>query len=209
MIIDKEKIDPFNEEDWDEKDLLFVKYGYKFNDHLRTIDVSQNIRYNKIDVECSEEDSENIIGYKVWKIINEKLNRDIRSDSDSYRFYKNLYGKIGSVKTGIFSFSLNKLLFTGSKRTYFLNPFKEYTIIINKNNLNVTVVSEYKWFKKTRYKLYNDGVISLKFRYSDAKLALIRLNNVYNEYINECKDKISIHRSLCRARKNYKLNLIQ
>jgi len=208
MIIDKEKIDPFNEEDWNEKDIIFFKYGYKFDDNLKTIDISQNIRSNIIEIEYDNNNITNnyIEKYKFWNQINKNLNAIISDNRVSIRFYNHLIEDIKRSKIGIFYFTFVGLSY---KKKYFINPLKEYCIIINKNNLTTSVYSKYKITKKNTFKFYNSNhEMGIKFGFLDTIKSLKKLNFEYSRYIKDKKNDLELSKYLCRSRKHYSLNII-
>lgn len=205
-MIDIEKIDPFNEEDWDEKDIIFNLYGYRFRDSTRTIDISPSIRTNTFEIECTDDSISTY--YQIKSKISDSINTIVRNNNNNREFYREFLSRLRASKNGMFSFSINKRLFDGGKNNYFLNPLKEYEIFINKNNLSVDIKSKYKW-GKTNYKFYNEKRhILVIFGYLDAKKGLKKLDRTFNKHIEDVMLQFRQNNELMRMRRNYKINII-
>jgi len=216
-MIDIEKIDPYNEEDWNEKDEILISYKYSFDDYKRIINVEEDLstilNYNSIqtlesDVEfdkvCKEKNDSTIKG----KIV-EYLKNDNRNKIRTLNMFKSIYGTL-KAEANWFRFSLK---FANTKnRNYFLNPFKRYTIHINKRTLDIIVDSKYKnrynknRYNKNPYYLNNGDVsITLIFNYRDTKISLSKLNNIFDSYITSQINVYSSKITVIDERKTYEI----
>jgi len=207
--IDIEKIDPYGEEDWNEKDIIFLKYYYKFNDILRKIEVTDKIFPGGDTIEI-EDTNESTNEYFILRNIQKYLNTKIRDLGRCITMYRELNGNL-RIKSKFFKLRLNKYLFINDNNlsNYFLNPFKQYTIRINKNSFKIKMNSRYKiTLKKNNFILNeNKNYIHLIFNYRNSKKALESLNNTYNNYIKNKIKEISENQRILTMRKNYRLDI--
>jgi len=185
--MNKEILDPFDEENWDEVDYQFmIQYGYYF-DHLTKQIIVEKFKVGRIyngDVEILEENSSK---NTIQNLINKKIRHNCKIDETNLKIYKDIKRNF-KIKDTFKGFKICKDLFFGNNiKNYFINPFKEYTIDINLTNYIITISKSkgYKIQKESDYDVYsNINNIGIRFNFFNVNKFQI-FENVFLRKIND------------------------